>query len=53
METTQAVQRVFALVRNGEGGEPNGAPAPNLTLDDVVRFYNVRPGRPFILPGFI
>ena len=43
VETTLAVQRVFALVRNGEAGEPNGTPAPNLTLDDVVRFYNVRP----------
>ena len=35
-ETQQAVQRVLAVVR----GTANGA-APDLTLDDVVRFYNV------------
>ena len=35
-ETQQAVQRVLTVVR----GTGNGA-APDLTLDDVVRFYNV------------
>lgn len=38
-DTTRAVQRVFALVRNGEG-QANAKDAP-LSLDDVVRFYNV------------
>lgn len=38
-ETTQAVQRVFNLVRNGHSGT-NGKDA-SLSLDDVVRFYNV------------
>ncbi len=41
LETTLAVQKVFALVRNGEAGN-NGGKDANLTLDDVVRFYNVR-----------
>ena len=35
-ETHQAVQRVLTVVR----GTSNGA-TPSLTLDDVVRFYNV------------
>lgn len=35
-ETQQAVQRVLTVVR----GTSNGA-SPDLTLDDVVRFYNV------------
>ena len=35
-ETQQAVQRVLTVVR----GTSNGA-TPELTLDDVVRFYNV------------
>ena len=39
-ETQQAVQRVFNLVRNGTSG--SAAKDCNLTLDDVVRFYNVR-----------
>ena len=38
-ETQQAVQRVFNLVRNGTSG--SAAKDCNLTLDDVVRFYNV------------
>lgn len=38
-DTTRAVQRVFALVRNGEAVAD--AKGPPLTLDDVVRFYNV------------
>ena len=38
-ETQQAVQRVFNLVRNGACG--SAAKDCNLTLDDVVRFYNV------------
>ena len=40
-ETQQAVQRVFNLVRNGASGNGNGAKDCDLTLDDVVRFYNV------------
>lgn len=38
-DTTRAVQRVFALVRKGEAA--TDAKEPPLTLDDVVRFYNV------------
>jgi hypothetical protein len=44
-ETTQAVQRVFNLVRNGHG--PSNGKEPALTLDDVVRFYNVSPPADF------
>lgn len=40
-DTTRAVQRVFALVRNGDAAPD--AKEPPLSLDDVVRFYNVRP----------
>ena len=47
-ETQQAVQRVFNLVRNGASSDGNGAKDYDLTLDDVVRFYNVSCGS--ILP---
>ena len=40
-ETQQAVQRVLTVVR----GTSNGA-TPELTLDDVVRFYNVSSALP-------
>jgi hypothetical protein len=43
-ETQQAVQRVFNLVRNGASSNGNGAKDCDLTLDDVVRFYNVSCG---------
>ncbi len=43
-ETQQAVQRVFSLVRNGTSN--GGAKDADLTLDDVVRFYNV--SRPYV-----
>ncbi|CAL8472027.1 g11569 [Coccomyxa elongata] len=38
-DTTRAVQRVFALVRNGDAAPD--AKEPPLSLDDIVRFYNV------------
>lgn len=47
-ETQQAVQRVFNLVRNGASSNSNGTKVYDLTLDDVVRFYNVSCGS--ILP---
>ena len=47
-ETQQAVQRVFNLVRNGASSNGSGAKDCDLTLDDVVRFYNVSCGS--ILP---
>ena len=52
-ETQQAVQRVFNLVRNGASGNGNGNGAKDcdLTLDDVVRFYNV--SCETILPPFL
>lgn len=46
-ETQQAVQRVFNLVRNGaSSSNESSAKGCNLTLDDVVRFYNVSPAPP-------